>query len=44
MEKKASGLKLKLYLLTVAPVILVGVVIMLISTNKLNSSLQSMAE
>lgn len=44
MEKKATGLKLKLYLLTVAPVILVGVVIMLISTNKLSSSLQSMAE
>lgn len=44
MEKKAAGLKLKLYLLTVAPVIVVGVVIMLISTNKLSSSLQSMAE
>ena len=44
MEKKAGGLKLKLYLLTVAPVILVGVVIMLISTNQLSGSLQSMAE
>lgn len=44
MEKKASGLKLKLYLLTVAPVILVGVVIMLISANEMNSSLKSMAK
>lgn len=44
MEKKAGGLKLKLYLLTVAPVILVGVVIMLISTNQLSGSLQSMAQ
>ena len=44
MKKKASGLKLKLYLLTVAPVVLVGVVIMLLSTNKMSSSLQSMAE
>lgn len=44
MEKRASGLKMKLYLLTIAPVILVGVVIMFISTNKMSSSLQSMAE
>lgn len=44
MEKKAGGLKLKLYLLTIAPVILVGVIIMLISTNQLSSSLQSMAQ
>lgn len=44
VEKKVGGLKLKMYLLTVAPVVLVGVVIMLISTSQLNSSLQSMAK
>ncbi len=41
MEKKASGLKLKLYLLTVAPVVLLGVVLFIISKNQMSSSLQS---
>lgn len=43
MEKKAKGLKLKLYLLTVAPVVLLGVLLFIISERQLSSSLQSMA-
>lgn len=43
MEKKASGLKLKLYLLTVAPVVLLGVLLFIISERQMSSSLQSMA-
>lgn len=41
--KKASGLKLKLYLLTVAPVILLGVLLFIISERQMSASLQSMA-
>ncbi len=44
MEKKVSGLKTKLYLLTVAPVLLVGLWIMFMSISKMNSNLQDMAE
>lgn len=43
MQKKAIGLKLKLYLLTVAPVILLGVLLFIISERQMRSSLQSMA-
>lgn len=43
MEKKAFGLKIKLYLLTVAPVVLLGVLLFIISERQLSSSLQSMA-
>ena len=43
MNKKASGLKLKLYLLTVAPVILLGVLLFIISERQMSKSLQSMA-
>ena len=43
-EKKASGLKLKLYLLTVAPVLLLGVLLFIISEKQLSSSLQSVTE
>lgn len=43
MEKKAKGLKLKLYLLTVAPVVLLGILLFIISERQLSSSLQSMA-
>lgn len=43
MKKNASGLKLKLYLLTVAPVILLGVLLFIISERQMSASLQSMA-
>lgn len=43
MEGKANGLKLKLYLLTVAPVILLGVLLFIISEMQMSASLKSMA-
>lgn len=42
MEKKANGLKLKLYLLTVGPVILLGVLLFIISEKEMRASLQSL--
>lgn len=43
MEKKAKGLKIKLYLLTVAPVILLGVMLFVLSEMQMSASLKSMA-
>ena len=43
MKKKNSGLKLKLYLLTVAPVVLLGLLLFIISERQMSNSLQSMA-
>ena len=43
MRGKVGGLKLKLFLLTVAPVILLGVLLFIISEKQMSASLKSMA-
>lgn len=42
MNKNAKGLKLKLYLLTVAPVVLLGVLLFIISEKQMSASLKAM--